>query len=70
MVLTCGNMPAKAAMPRSMHTNAGYARSVAGGSSKLGFSKAVAEAPFCNKKAKTSHRYNPVHYFCYSAPLP
>lgn len=63
MVLTCGNLPAKVAMPRSLHTNAGYARSVAGGSGKLGFSKAIAEAPYRNKKAKISNRYNPFHKF-------
>lgn len=58
MVVTCGGMPAKASMPHTRHVKMGYAKSVAG-SSKLGFSKAIAEAPFGNKKAQTVHRYNP-----------
>ncbi len=55
MVLTYGSMPTKASMPHAMHMNAGYSKSVAG-SGKLGFSKAVAEAPFGKKKGKKVQR--------------
>ena len=59
MVLTAGSMPAKACTPHSMHQKAGYARTVAGGSGKLGFSRAIAETPFCHNKSKAVHRCNP-----------